>query len=523
MYKYKFNETEKDSISFFDEKNTLIQVADQLNQGHENYLPKIYQNVFSSSKDIANLAAQIVSDYMKTLDYPQIIRLSDCFRDYTSIEWFINWKDVDLKELKRTIDDEEEYLWVVRLGTFHPNGYFREKCICELENDPESIKYIILRYNDWAVPVRVKAVKACGGLCQNLSEDVFDMLPFLEKVYRSERRDDGDIRRLEDIISSKIYAILNASGWRNIKKLDGYNKWVLYRLLLRCERLNKDEIKDIMQKEKNGQCLREIVTVFFRKYHVYIDDLDDLLKSRSVFVKRKALEKKYELVKDYWDGLEKMLISPSKGVREIVSFILHHKTDIDIRSYYLTYLENADESEKAICILGIGENGVASDADYLMEFLDEESSRIVKSVLHAIGILCPKCVSEIYWKYLQDDRMNVMCQSYREIISHEISFGAERVYNLFCQTESILLKKKLANMLVRESCWDRMPYLLMLFWYEDDEIRERIRDGLKARSMYASISEKRAEWIQDILEEEKYHIPEKVKKDILFELKYVIN
>jgi len=381
--------------------------------------------------------------------------------------------------------------------------------------------FIILRYNDWAEPVRKEAVNICTGLFDDRSDDLFGILPYLEKVHRSDRRNEEDIRSLEDIFASKIYSNITVSGRPVINENDVYIRQCVYRLLLDYDRLNTNDIKYILEKERNGQCLRLIVMSLLTEETVSMDDVNRLLKNDNNFVKRKALEKKYELLGDYWEGLEEMLISSSKSIRDTVCFILRSKTNIDIRSYYMERLKKADDSIKAICILGIGENGVESDRDFIMQYLDEENSRIVKSVLYAIGKLQANKCDAIYWDYLQDSRVDVMCQAYREIKAYKISYGAKTVYSMFCQTDSLLLKKILVNILSRESCWDRIPYLLMLYWYEDEAIRNIVWRGLNHRTMYASISRQKAKWIEEILQNEQYNIPEMVKRDILFELKYV--
>ena len=82
-------------------------------------------------------------------------------------------------------------------------------------------------------------------------------------------------------------------------------------------------------------------------------------------------------------------------------------------------------------------------------------------------------------------------------------------------------KRKLAILLKEENCWDRVSYLLMLYWHEDEEVRKTVYYGLRNRTMYASISRKKADWINEILQDSKYNIPEDVKKSITFDLKYV--
>lgn len=45
---------------------------------------------------------------------------------------------------------------------------------------------------------------------------------------------------------------------------------------------------------------------------------DVYLENKSAVVRRKALDRKYAIIKDYWVGIEKLLLDNSKGVRETV-------------------------------------------------------------------------------------------------------------------------------------------------------------------------------------------------------------
>lgn len=503
------------------ERIRLIQYGEELKQGHENMLKAIYWYVVSEDGENANLASKMISEYMESLDCSQMIKLNDSFREATSLEWFIEWKDVELNELKNRIK-QEYFPWVVRLGTFHPNGFYRERCIHELENDIDSFGLLILRYNDWVTPVRKTAVNACMGMIDSVSADTFCFLPYLEKVHQSKRREDEDITQLEEIFADRMYSLCVSSGLNVLYGNDVIKRKIAYRILLERGRLTKNEVKDILKEERNGQCLRSIAAAYINDDDISLEEIDELIRSKSVFIQRKAIDKKYEILGDYWNGLEEKLLSTSRGIRDTVSFILRKHTAIDIKKYYIDHLEKSDDKTSAICILGIGESGTKEDVDYLMRFLDEKSARITKSVLHAMGMLGADNCEEVYWKYLHDDRLDVMCRAYREIKDHNISIGAEKIYDLFTHTECITRKKKLLSILIKEPSWDRLPYLLMLYRCKDEYIKEAVKKGLNGRSVYVSVSKQKAERIEQIMQDPKYGIPKEIKDRISFDLKHLI-
>ena len=504
-----------------DDRERIVAWEKELNEGHINALAKLYSRLPSNDENTSAGAARIISAYMSKRTYAQTIRLSDIFRDYTSMEWYADWTEIRPEEFRKHMT-EEEYFWILRLGTFHPNGYYRQRCLRELKKDPGCMGFVILRYNDWAKEVRKEAANTYMALRGQWPEDVIGLLPYYEKAYQGKRRDPEDFCSVEEDFFEKVYSSAIRYGQLRPDTNDVYLRMCFYRLLVRTDRLKKDELKSILRKENNGQCLRILVTEYFKNTDVTMEDIDELLSYRNTFVQRKALERKYEILRGYWDGLENMLLSPSESIRGTVCFILRNNTDFDIRAYYMDHLKDAESSQKAICIWGIGENGLASDWDELVQYLEEDNKNIIKSVLHAIGNLDATGSEEVYWKYLQDERIDVMCQAFREIITHDIRYGAERVYDLFCKTESVLLKRKLVRILLGERCWDRMPYLLMLYSYPDDEIRNPVRRTIWSKAaVYADVSRQQADLIEKTMNDEQYHIPESLKKSITFDLRHI--
>lgn len=497
----------------------LKQSANELRAGKQNYLPIIYQALVSNDREAMRFAAHEIAQYMQGLDSGKLIRLDEEFRQYSSMEWTINWRNVDISLWKAELDNREEYLWAIRLGTFHPNGYFREKCIRELAGDEASVKFALLRLNDWAEQVRAAAEAACAYISEISIEELVVCLPYLEKVKQGCRRDRAVLHRLEECVVSGLIEKLKNVELKKLRKYDVRARRYLYRLLLERKLLSKDEVNQVLAQEKNGQCQTLIMAMLLKNYELSMAELDGYLEHKSKLVQRKVLEKKYSILGTGWDGLEKLLLSASAGMRGDVSYILRKHTEIDIVAYYAEHLETP---YKKISILGIGENGTAKDAGLLLKYLTEEAEGIVKSAIHAISMLLGTEADDIFWRYLQDEREVVLRAAYREIVANDITFGAKQVYELFMQTKSQLLREKLAYQLLREHSWERLPYILKQYWYEEEVIRTVLRRAACGRSVYSRISKELAEEIRSILGDERYNIPEELKKSIEFDLRFVV-
>ena len=500
--------------------NVIKQAAEELRQGKQNYLSVLYQGLAVNEKETVNYAACEIALHMQGLDSNQIIRLEETFREYSSMEWRIFWEKVDLNFWEKSIEKKEDYLWVLRLGTFHPNGYFREKCICKLREDNESVKFVLLRLNDWVEPVRAVAETVVWNWIPKLNvEELVACLPYLDKAKQGRRKDSKMFQKLEAYVADWIEKQLQKVNLQNLKKYELKARKYLYRILLERNLLSKEEVQGVLNREKNGQCQAMLMTMLLNHYELSVEELDALLKYKSKIVQRKALEQKYNIIRNYWDGLEQMLLSSSASVRGQVAYILQKHTEINVVAYYTERLETP---YKKMCILGIGEYGNAEDVNMLLKYLEDSEVGIVKSTLRAISRLWGTEASEIFWKYLQDERPVVQRAAFREISANHISFGAKQVYELFVQTDSPLLKEKLAYQFLRERAWERLPYVLRLFWYEEEDVRQVIRRGVYGRSLYGKISKEEAEEIRGILYSEEYRIPEDLRKGIEFDLRFVV-
>lgn len=498
-------------------ENNFSKVLNDFNSGKENLLPTIYCYLTSSNVKTVAQAAHAIAEYMNRQDFSGICRLGDRFRETTSMEWSIDWKNFDIKSIRT--ESAEDRLWVLRLGTFHPNGYYREKCIRELKDDRAFLPYAILRLNDWVKEVRVAAEETCLSVTEFSAQEIVGFLPYLEKVKNGVRANNRAVAGLEKIIAESAAKQPVQIDKTFIRQHDENARKTVYRFLASNKKLSKEDVNSIISMEKSGQIQNLLMTILIEKYELSIPELDEYLNNRSVNVQKRALEQKYNLLKDYWDGLENLLLSRSLKIREMTRYILEKHTEIDAKAYYVEHLESA---YKKICIQGIGECGTAQDAETVKPYLEDSDPDIVKASIHAIALLLKEDAFEIYLRFLSDSRESVAHQAYKEIATYNLNCGAENLYNLCLTTQSELMKEKYAYRLLKESVWEALPYILMLYSCEDEVIRNIMRTVKGNIRTYSTLSSEQAERIKNIMSDERYGIPEKLKENILFSMKYSI-
>ena len=122
---------------------------------------------------------------LSTCSSNQMILLEKTFRTYSLLEWYANWEKVEIAFIRENIKEKREKFYVFVLGTFHPNGYFREKCMMELSRDQEAFPYILLRMNDGVRPIREKATHIAYTGIEHISiETLLISLPYLDKLLK---------------------------------------------------------------------------------------------------------------------------------------------------------------------------------------------------------------------------------------------------------------------------------------------------------------------------------------------------
>lgn len=491
-----------------------------LREGSEWALSWVYQYVANKDDELVRRAAVAVAEYVLRLDRAGWLRLNDRFRMSTSIEWSVDWKCVDPVDIERKIGDLDAFVWIMRLGTMHPNGFYREKCLRMLSSDSGSNMFFLLRLNDWVEEVRDVARDALRNVCIDNMDLSFDeligLLPVLNRVRKGKRKDEDIMQELDPLFASALRADLPTIDKTFTRKYDARPRVALYRLLTDNGKFSKADILSLLDIEKNMQLQRLLATSLIRHYDLTTDELDGLIEHKSAIVQVAAMDKKYEILKDPWNGIEEKLLSPSGPVRQTARFICRKHSVVDVRQYYIDHL-NSDH--RACCILGLAETGKKEDTDILEAYLNDKDPRILKNTLYALGELDALRYVDAFARFLTNQNNSVVKQAYVEITRYSLKIGAEKLYNMFLKTDSHYLKIRLAVLLGHENYWDMIPYALMMYSCEDEDILRNIH----VRCAWDSrcVSDERLEWIRNILNDDNYKIPQNVKEAVAFNIRSV--
>jgi len=493
--------------------------VEKLESGDLTGLKAAYGAFATADAPLVKRAGAAVAGRLGELQRPQLLKLCGQFRDFTSLEWFIDWAKVSLDPIKKGLP-EEAYRYVLILGSFHPNGYFREKCLYEMAEYDGMLFWLFFRVNDWVGNVRTAACEILEGYLRGVSADeLFDSMPAFERLLGCQRRTEEQLGKLWDRIQARMSLALQEMDVREISHKEPAVRKSLYNALMRSGSLTFQETDFLLEQEKISCLKRLLIRQIFAKPECTLERMRHYLTDSSATVRRMAVESIYERLKTCWPGLEGMLLDSSRGVREYAVYILERHSSFDIRGFYLGHLGD-DKPEYAI--MGLAEFSRNGNLPELMKGLERPGRKVLKCTLLALGYQEDFADEELLWHYLLDRRNDISKAAYVSIRKRDFYPGAERLYEAYGKAEEEHQKRYLLNLLFRESSWSRLPYLVRMYRRDmPAEEKRKVLAGIQNRFVYGRVSQSLRREILLALEENGGELPEGEKERILFDMKFL--
>lgn len=513
-----WNKIRKNKVNRKTQYDFIIDAVQKLRDGDDSYIHIVYSALAFGDKDLSKMAASTIRMHLEEYSMTQMIKLSESFRQCTSLEWFIDWRNVYFNDLNLSFESENDYIYSLILGSFHPNGYFRERCTIQLSKYQDTLAYIVLRLNDWVDNIKKCAYDLISVKLKNCSiNELFITTLALNKVKSSERRNIEDLLIIYDAITKRIESELQYISLNTICYYPFDIRKNIYKLLFSKKLIDKEQSDYLLTRERHSFCQSLIISGILENNECSIKQIDIYLISDSCYVRRKALEYKYSLLRNSWLGLEEMLLDQNSGIREIVVFILKRYSKINILNHYIDHLVDV---KPAIAIIGVGENGSKDQVGLLLPFLSYKDDKIIRITIVTLGRLMGYEGYDLYWKYLFDKRPGISKAAYLSIRKSFIHYGAKKLYNQYKANKMHHIRRYLALLIMEENSWQRLPYLLYL--YDDEnlaELRDKIRLKIIHRDMYGKVDGKQIDLIHKALDERKDVFPAKLVEEIRFDIK----
>lgn len=505
--------------TFFSE--TLADAEEKLKEKNERFLHIAFGAIASGEPELVRRSGRAIGTLLKAYDMQKMIRLSETFRQYTSMEWFIDWNAIYPGKMMGWFESADDYRYILILGSFHPNGYFRERCLCGLEEFPNSLPFMILRMNDWVENIRCRAADmVCRHIQSCRLEEIFYAAQAMDKLRCSGRRKSADLSQAEALMEKRLKQEAGAISAREILSFDFGVRRSIYRYLFSGSILELEKAEQLMDREKHSFCQIMIITGILKHYNCPMEKVDSYLLHKNACVRRKALEYKYTMVKSSWPGLESMLLDSNKGIRDFAGFILERCENYDTLAFYLEHLK---DENPLVSIIETGERGDRGLAGLLTPFLNHPRDKVVKYTIMAIGSLAGSEAEELFWSYLFDRRPAISKAACYSAVKNGVCYGSKPLYKAIQACDARWTKGFLVNLLMREPCWERIPYLLQLRSEPDlEEFHDKMLEGLHGRNLYCKITESQGQAILNALEVYGGSLPQCLVDEIRFDLRFVM-
>lgn len=276
----------------------IEKALDKLELGDIRALLTVYCAFAVGDKKLMRRAGTVIRKKLEPQSLKQMIGLYERFRMFTSLEWSIDWSAVPLRPALQVLDEEEQK-YVLILGSFHPNGYFRERCMEELAGVSGTLPYLMLRANDWAEPVRRNAFLLLGRYIDQCSvEEILAAMPVLEKIQCSGRRSDEQMKILKDQIYARLKEGFGHESWQAIWPEDVSVRRSLYRLTIKMRVLSIEQMDCWLRKEKDSCAITILIKGILAHPDCTLTRASGYLSYPNTQIRTCALEYQYEHLKD---------------------------------------------------------------------------------------------------------------------------------------------------------------------------------------------------------------------------------
>lgn len=436
-----------------------------------SYLPIAFCLLLSSNIQIKESTATSINNLVMSLPINRLMVLDALFRDRSSMDWSYDWRNEEPTNLIAPSMSEQEVITILGLCSLHPNGYFREKAIKELEKAVSGyeVPYLLIRLNDWVGVVRDAAKAAVlERLKPSYASVIIENLPLVYRLSKCSR--DMHQELIEMIIKMLISNEARQCLVNGLESENSQVRTLCYEIIAKYELLESSKYIGLLIKEPNPHtrlhALRQVTDkISFNDFRYFSEYL---LYDKYAPIRLLA----YELYDKYLPSESKSLLTNALldkhiSVRETARYLLKTKGIKDFSAFYIDAL-NKGVSYGAIC--GLGETGKEDDAAYLINFLDLDQAKIVRITIRALSKLAFEEFKDTCIVLLSDDRIGVSKEARLALSGRISSADADKIYKLSMSNDKAHTRKNGALLLCSISKWDSISYIIELCADKDEEI-----------------------------------------------------
>jgi hypothetical protein len=383
--------------------------------------------------------------------------------------WLDNrWWRLTRDALNR-ISTDPSFHSVLGLATCHGSGFVREAAVVRLDREVSSgaeIPFLLLRLNDWVLPVRRAAEQAIERrLTPFFREAYVHNLALVARLRNQTRAGDSPaLGQIEGLLSADLIALVREA------LASTHRTTLLFGVSLALENLSRVDphegeavLELILATTDPGvrlqaTCWLTLATSADKWQSLF---LPRLLRDRVVAVRRVALgwcaacQPATHLA-----DLHEALLDLSGKVRSIPQFHLPKLIAMDVRSFYLESLRLREPRTLEATLGGLGETGTLEDAELVLPFIDAAKPRIRKVALKALSRLALERHLETFIIALQADSPGVSRLARVTLEGYASAIGPSRLASISAGASHPHVRLQALLLIEQLPRWQKLPMLI---------------------------------------------------------------
>ncbi|GAE86691.1 HEAT repeat domain-containing protein [Acetivibrio straminisolvens] len=353
----------------------------------------VYPLVFEKDTELAWTAAQIVSEVMGKVQGKQWNMVYDRVK-YTNI-------NIDRMSILLKFSPEVS-VHLLGVASLNYNGYIREKALKLASglSDSRIVPYILLRLNDWVLPVRNLALHILRSKFTTENFDAFiDNFYLVDKLQnalrvdlKSIREEIADYLKEDTMLNNLMLRLKNPNV-----KLRRFCYWLLE------DKIADDDIINSALKDKSFEIHMWLVDAIKNLDEDRRDDvIEKLLQDKSAKVKTAVLRNYEEIVcLKFKERLVSLVADDNASVRDEARFIC--KKHSIIKDFPEFYRQQILINPVPGALIGLGETGNKSDYDIVCKFFNHEEPKFKVAAMTAMWYLSKDDTVKHVMDFLESD------------------------------------------------------------------------------------------------------------------------
>lgn len=515
FFKRKKIEPEK-ILENYIEVNIKYQLVDALKYKNKEMVANLYECLVTKDENIFKKVLELITELTNKLKIEDYKYLDFYFRNKSSIEYNIEWKDMNSSVFIKDFMNEKEKIVIYGLSTFHPNGYFREKNLLELikYNTGEELKFIFLRTNDWVDKInKIAEREFINRLTISNLEEVIKILPL---IYRAKSWGNCNIALIEDKIKELMVNCKDTTIILNQLKSDNYLiRNLCYRTLIEIDYDSK-KLLEYAIKETSPE-LRYFIYKSLIKIGKDVQDYlenDRYYKIRlewiSLIGKSELSIYREKLIKKVFDKSEIIRAEARKLLNKIecIDFIEFYKGNLGINTYK--------------SLLGLSDLASEKDKDIFGKYLEHKRTDIKVCAIKSLAKISFIEHENLFYDCIESENRVVSMVGLKILNNHIYQLNDTRLYKIYLHSNIEHAKENSVKLLIKSNKWNSLKHLLKFLDSNNIKIRELAEFGLENwvknfNRSYLKFNGDFEEYNKLINDSSK--IDEKMKKWLLFSLK----